>query len=276
MAKLSNHQSNEFTKCLIIGDSKAGKTGLLASLVKAGYKLRVLDYDNGLDVLKMFVLRDCPDKIDNVEFRTIRDKIKMGATGPIVDGKPMAYSEGLKMMGHWRYTEHDGTSVDLGIPAQWGPDCILVLDSLSRFSDAAYDWCAPLNTNPDKRSVFYDAQGAVIDAMSLLTGDNFRSNVIVIAHIRYIAQQDGSIKGFPQSVGQAICTEIPQFFNTYVRVINKGGKRTLQTTSDRLIDLANPKPFEVAPEYPIETGLADFFSVLRSKPKATPTLVRKA
>ena len=28
----------------------------------------------------------------------------------------------------------------------------------------------------------------------------------------------------------------------------------MQTTSTQLIDLANPKPFEMEPSYPIETG----------------------
>lgn len=275
MGKLSNHQSNEFTKMLIIGDSKAGKTGLLASLVAEGYKFRILDYDNGLDVLKNYVLKQCPDKIDNVDFRTLRDKIKMGAAGPTVDGPAKAYSDGLKMMAHWKYK--DGTDeIDLGIPATWGPNTIFVLDSLSRFSDAAYNWADGISNNPDKRSVFYDAQGAVIEALDLLTSDNFRCNVIVIAHIRYMDLPDGSKKGFPQSIGGAICHEIPQFFNTFVMVTNKGGKRTLQTTSTPLIDLANPKPFEMKESYPIENGLAECFKVLRASPKTQPTLVRRA
>jgi len=41
----------------------------------------------------------------------------------------------------------------------------------------------------------------------------------------------------------------------------------MQTTSTQLIDLANPKPFEMEPTYPIETGLAEFFEVLRPPPK---------
>ena len=276
MGKLALHQSNEFTKMLIIGDSKAGKTGLLASLVAEGYKLRILDYDNGLDVLKNYVLKQCPDKIDNVDFRTVRDKIKMGSTGPCVDGQAKAYSDGLKMMGHWKYKD-GADEIDLGIPANWGSDTIFVLDSLSRFSDAAYDWYDGINNNPDKRSTFFGAQEAVIAALDLLTSDNFKANVIVIAHIRYIDLPDGGKKGFPQAIGTAVCTEIPQFFNTFVMVTNKGGKRTLQTTSTPLIDLANPKPFEMKESYPIETGLADCFKVLRAAPKSSPVIpMRKA
>ena len=40
MPSLANHQSNEFTKMLLEGDSGSGKTGSLASLVAAGFSLR--------------------------------------------------------------------------------------------------------------------------------------------------------------------------------------------------------------------------------------------
>ena len=59
---------------------------------------------------------------------------------------------------------------------------------------------------------------------------------------------------------------------------NKGGKRTIQTTSDAMIDLANPRPDKIDKELPIETGLATLFEQLRDAPVEKPksvTLVRK-
>ncbi len=272
MPSLKQHQSNDYTKMLFVGDSKAGKTGALTSLVKAGYKLRILDFDNGLDVLKNYVLRECPDKIDTIEFRSLQDNRKATQAGSVVD-KPSAFSNGLKMLDRWKYDD-----TDLGDPAAWGPDCILVLDSLSRFSDSAFDWAAPMNiANKDIRATYKTAQDGVIDTIATFYGDNFKTNVIVIAHVRYLELPDGTKKGFPQSVGSAISSEIPQYFNTYVLLDNTGGKRVLKTTSTPLIDLANPKPFDMAKTYPIETGLASIFEVLRGplKPKEAPKLVAR-
>ena len=48
MPTLDTHQSSEFTKLLYLGDSGSGKTGSLVSLLKAGYKIKVLDLDNGV------------------------------------------------------------------------------------------------------------------------------------------------------------------------------------------------------------------------------------
>src|SRR5215471_588653 len=128
MTSLANHQSNEYTKMLIMGDSGSGKTGALTSLVALGYKLRILDYDNGLETLKQFVLKQCPEKINNVEYRTLRDRRVASPLGPVIQGQPKAFVDGLKMLDRWKYDE-----VDFGVPSEWGPDTIFVLDSLSFF-----------------------------------------------------------------------------------------------------------------------------------------------
>lgn len=274
MPSLKDHQSNEFTKLLLVGDAKSGKTGSLVSLVKAGYKLRILDMDNLLDVLKYCILEQCPDLIGNVEFRTLRDKRKATAEGSVIDGQPKAFLNAIKMLDRWKYDD-----IDLGVPAEWGPDCILVLDSLSRFCDAAYDFREPLAVKGrdgkfDARAVYGDAQDAVENTIATLSSNNFRTNIIVIAHVQYMDLPDGTTKGFPQGVGQKLSPKIPQYFPSVVYYTNKGGKRTLQTNSTPLIDLANPKPFAMAPSYPIETGLADFFGVLR-EPPAKPTTLKR-
>jgi len=280
MPSLANHQSNSFTKLLLIGDAKSGKTGSLVSLVKAGYKLRILDLDNLLDVLKYMVEKECPGMMANVEFRSIRDKYKMGPTGPVIDGKAKAFIDSMKMLDHWKYEDEDGTTIDLGKPAEWGADTILVIDSLSRLCDAAYDFnysVAMGGGKFDGRAVYGDAQDAVEAVLANLTSKSFQTNVIVVAHLVY-QEQEGIVKGYPQGVGQKLSPKIPQYFPSVVRYLNKAGKRTIQTNSTPLIDLANPKPFAMQPVYPIETGLAEFFAVLRDAPKEKPkslTMVKR-
>lgn len=276
MPTLSHHQSNEFTKMLIMGDSGSGKTGALASLVAAGYKLRILDFDNGLEPLKQFILKECPEKIDNVEFKTLRDKRKASADGPVIDGTPRAFVEAIKLLDRWKYKGDDG-EVDLGVPAEWGPETILVVDSLTFMSDAAFDFREPLaprasNGKYDIRAVYKDAQDAIENVLALLTSENFRTNVIVIAHVRYIERADGVTKGYPTSVGSALSPNIPRYFNSVALCqTGAGGRRTIQTAATALIDLKNPKPFAMAPSYPLGTGLAEFFGVLREQPQVKPT-----
>jgi hypothetical protein len=266
MPSLANHQSNDFTKLLLSGDSGSGKSGALASLVAADYHLRILDMDNGLDSLKAFVMKDCPDKVDNVEFRTLRDNYKTNAAGVTVD-KPSAWVAMMKMLDHWKYDD-----VDLGKPSEWGPEYIVVIDSLTFASDAAFNWARGLNpTSKDPRQWFYAAQQQVESALALLFSESFRTNVIVMSHIRYSPNDDGTTKGYPNSVGSAIGPTIPTYFNHWAQCNNKAGKRTIQTAATNMLDLKNSKPFEMQATYPISTGLADFFAVLREPPaKAKP------
>lgn len=271
MPSLANHQSNNLTKILLLGEAMSGKTGSLVSLVKAGYRLFIQDYDNKLDVLKYYVQNECPEMLDNIEYVSLRDKRRATATGSAIDGKPKAFVDGMKLLDHWKYTDDDGMEVNFGKPSEWGPDCILVIDSLSRLCDAAFDFREPLvplgkSGERDMRAVYGDAQDAVEMLLATLTSKNFGTNLIVIAHVQYMEMGDGTTKGFPQGVGQKLSPKIPQYFPSAVLYTNKGGKRTIQTNSTPLIDLANPAPFKMEKSYPIETGLADFFAVLREPP----------
>ena len=114
MPSLSQHQSSTITKLLLIGYSGAGKTGALTSLVANGYKLRILDFDNGLDSLVIQCRQRCPDKLGNVEFVSVRDKLKGSSAGPIFDGQPTAFTRAMQLLDRWK----DGDN-DLGKPSEW-------------------------------------------------------------------------------------------------------------------------------------------------------------
>lgn len=264
MPSLENHQSAEFTKLLLIGDSKSGKTGALAPLTKK-YKLRILDYDNGLDALSQVVKRDNPAGLANVEFRTLRDKYVATPLGPVVSGTATAFIDGLKMLDRWKY----GTT-DLGVPAEWGKDIILVIDSLTFMGDAAYNFREPLvprskDGKYDARAVYGDAQDAIEAVLGLVTSESFRTNVIVISHVKYVNNPDGTTKGYPTAIGSALSPNIPRYFNSVALAqTGPGGKRQIQTAATAMIDLANPASFKMLPTMPIETGLGTFFDTLRS------------
>lgn len=264
MPTLAQHQSKEFTKLLLIGDSKAGKTGALASLALKGFKLRIIDLDNGLDALEQVIRRTNEKALENVEFRTLRDVWASSPTGPICT-RAWAFVEALKMLDNWKYE-----TTDLGKPATWGRDVILVVDSLTFLSDAAFNFREPLvprsrDGKYDIRAVYKDAQDAVESVLALLTSETFKTNVIVISHVRYVDNPDGTKKGYPTAVGAALSPQIPRYFNSVALAqTGPGGKRTIQTVATAMIDLANPASFKMLPQLPIETGLATFFEVLRT------------
>lgn len=259
MPSLAEHQSGQFTKLLIIGDSGTGKTGSLASLVP-DYRLFILDFDNGLDPLKQQIARVNPAHLANVEFVTLRDKVKASPAGPVIDGGAKAFVAALKLLDNWP---------EFGKPAEFGPEAIVVLDSLTFCGNAAYDWADQMNPGAkDKRNIFYSAQQAVESMIGLLSSESFRTNVIVISHVRWVDRPDGTTKGYPSAIGGALSPQLPAYFNSVALATSSGTgdkvKRTIQTAPTALIDLKNPAPFAMAPSLPIETGLATFFKTVRS------------
>lgn len=279
MPNLNDHPSTQLTKLLLIGESGTGKTGALTSLVKAKFKLRILDFDNGLDVLRQYVKKECPELAGNVEYITLRDPKKAGPAGITIPGGPKAFIDGMKALDHWGVHAKKVNSIDLegGVykeevvvpPAEWGPECILVIDSLSFMSDAAEDWAKTIvpsgKGGQDGRAVVGEAQRAIESMLGLLTNASFNTNVIVTAHVTYIDMPDGTKRGMPNAPGVKLSPLIPRYFNsTALCASSAGGKRTIKTVSTGMIDLKNPAPFAMAPELPIETGLADFFKTVRA------------
>lgn len=270
MPTLTNHKSNEFVRVILVGDSMSGKTGSMASLVKAGYHLGIVDMDNKLHTLASYVGKECPDKLANIHYITLRDEYSPGPDGPVIKGQPKAFSQAVRMMEKWKTDDED-----LGDPAEWGPSWIFVLDSFSRFCDAAYDFFEPIAgrgaKGQDFRAVYGAAQDACEKVLANLTSPGFGTNVIVCCHLMYQTIKDPSgadlVKAYPQGVGQKLSPKIPQYFPSAVYYFNNSGKRKIRTTSTPLLDLANPKPFQMEKEYSIETGLAEFFAVLQDPPK---------
>lgn len=255
--KLEATSPTTIVKVLLVGDSGTGKTGALASLVRDGYHLHVLDFDNKIagGILPILIKRDCPDRIGAVDYEPLRDKLKPSAAGPIFNGIPSAFTKGLSLLDKWS----DGTT-----PAEWGAKHVLVLDSLTFFSDAAFNWAKSMNpSSKDPRQWFYSAQQVVEGTIQMLTADSFQTNVVVIAHINWQSRPDGTMKGFPASVGSALGPTIPAYFENMAMCTILAGKRSIQTTPTALIDLKNPAAFKMLPTMPIETGLANFFSVLK-------------
>jgi AAA domain len=276
MPSLEKYESHELVKLLALGDAKSGKTGSLVSLVQAGYSLRILNFDDLLDILANKINELCPEKLNSVHFITLKDPVRATATGVGLRGKPSAWINAIKLLDHWK----DG-DVDLGVPAEWGGDCILVVDSLSRLCDAAYDFHEAIiprgkGGDYDGRAVYGNAQDDVERLIGMLTSKSFGTNVIIICHGTYMDLPDGTTKIFPQGVGKKLSPKIPTYFPNYVRYINRNGNRTISLKSDALIDLSSTKP--IAESLPIETGLATIFETLTggpvSKPAPKPALRR--
>lgn len=264
MPTADQHPSTDFARLLLMGPSGTGKTGALLSLLLAGYDVSVLDMDNGLDWLVNFLRKNHPDKLKNLSYQTFKDKYKMTDAGPSYVGIPKAYTGAIKALEKW----DDGT-----VPSEWGPKRVLVLDSLTFFGNAAYNWKDALNPGvKDKRQIYGNAQDAVADILDAITSPAFGTNVVVLTHVRWnkVTDEKGNttiVGGGPSSIGEALMDRIGTYFNS-VGLCTKEGqganvRRKITFASTSLIDLKSAAVDFTNQPVPLETGLADFFKALK-------------
>ncbi len=258
MPSFSDHQAQEFVKLLYIGASGTGKTGSLLSLMQAGYKIRVIDLDAGLDALYHFSQANNVD-LNLLEYVDVRDKWESSAMGPVVK-RPQAFRDAMKYLDKWE----DGSN-----PAEWGSDTILVIDSLTNLGKAAYEWARGMDpSNRDKRQWFNTGQQAIDSFLAALTDSSFKTNVIVCTHIDLVTDASGMVKGFASSLGSALGPKIPRYFNNMVaaesKTMGRTTKRIIKTIATSQLDLKTAAPMKIDAEYPLETGLATIFKKLTS------------
>jgi hypothetical protein len=260
LTSLENYPSSKFNKLLYLGESGVGKTGSLVSLVKAGYKLKILDMDNNLGVLIQYIRKECPELIGNVDAESLRDEFKMTLAGPMVVGQPKAMVSAMKLLTKWS---------DDSIPCEWGEDTILVVDSTSSLGNAAFEWARAMAPSvKDPRQWYGTAQDAVEHCVALLTSPEFHAHVIVIAHVDIRELTDGTTKGFPTAIGKALGPVLPRYFGTMILADRTGTgdnlKRMIRTLPTSMLDLKTPAPFKIGKDLPLETGLADLFNQLKA------------
>lgn len=260
MPNLAQHHSSSLVKTLYIGDSGTGKTGSLASLVGAGYRLKILDLDNGLDALVQFVRRDHPTMESNVDFETLRDLYTVDTAGPRVK-TAKAFVATAKLLTKWS---------DESIPSEWGPEVVCVIDSMTTLGKAAFEWARGQNPGAkDPRQWYFTAQQALENTIAMLTSEAFNTNLIIISHVNFKELPSGEVKGYATTIGSALGPTIPKYFNSMILAesvgFGKNMKRRIRTISTGVIDLKNPAPFKLENELPLETGLATLFKTLTNK-----------
>lgn len=272
MPSLAEHQSATSTKMLFIGDSGSGKTGALASLAAEGYNLRILDMDNGLDILKDYLtnplseyVKKNPKAADHVVFSTITDPMK-NINGRLVPKAATAWNRAINMLLDWK----DGDNIKLGPITTWGERDILVIDSLTMLSNAALNWILSMNGRLGQRphqSDWGDGQVLVEGLLQMLYDEGVKCNVIVNCHITFIGEDGGPQRGYPNTLGKALPPKVGRYFNSSLMARSTGQgttlKRKILTNTSGIIDLKNTAPLKVLAEYPLETGLAQYFKAVR-------------
>lgn len=279
MPAISDHHSTNSIKLLYLGDSGAGKTGSLASLAAAGYNLRILDLDNGLDVLKNLLTDPKSpypkDAASRVHYVTLTEEMR-NAGGRLVPKSAKVWQAAMALLTDWKDGE-SASRISFGSVSSWGEDDILCIDSFTFLSNAAMKMVLAMNgrlTEKPHQADWGIAQGMVESLLELLYSREIKCNVIVLCHIKFIGEENGPTRAYPNTLGKALPPIVGRYFNNAIMAQTTGAgvaqKRRIKTNTTGIVELKNSAPLRVAPEYPLETGLADYFLALRGSAPAKP------
>jgi len=275
----------------LVGYPGSGKTGALAPLADAGYRILLLDFDGNPDSLLNFTSEKGLANIDILHFE---DKLMDGGAskGIIPKGIPTAFNDGLRaLIKGWITTDADGNEVDLGTVDDWGPETIVVLDSANTMGDAAFLRTLKAANRTSRNTTHAVWGSAMADQehfIKVLGSKDGRFHVIVLSHLKLIGPDDiqpgdetltKEIKEtvaqivphrlYPWVLGQKLAPKIggllPSVILAEAKSVGKKVKRVLVTTPRPEIDIKVPAKGLPA-ELPIETGMLDIFKAMGHTP----------
>lgn len=231
MPKFSEHPTVDRIKLLLLGDSGAGKTGLLSTLANAGYKVHILDVDNNLAIMKSYLT---PEGEANVDYVSLPAK------------ETTTWKKAKDYLRTWE---------DKSKPTEWDATHALVVDSASFLAEAAL--VAFKDVAKDPRQGYYAAQDAMTMEMARLTGPAFKCHVILTCHLRNILDKiEDKWNREPAFTGIQLPSEIPRYMNnTWAIVVKSGDKRIIRTqTSNAYPYLKSSAPNLLAAEEEFNLG----------------------
>lgn len=252
-------------KALLQGDPGTAKTGSLASLVGAGYRVILADFDGNPEPLLAHVPAD---KRGNVLVVPFADTLSVDSEGAISRSGSSACRAFTRFLSR-------GTA-ETGPPKEWGRETVLVLDSLSAFADSAERLALELNRGVTRDGAHIGVlAGEIETALSLMMGRQLQCHRVVVAHLKLIAPRPESSYGtetdlqkqikreiaalqetayFPNIPGMAVARTLARFFNTALLFeTDRKGRRVIRTTPVTGYTIKCPVP--VADPLPIETGM---------------------
>lgn len=258
MPSMLDHESNNIVKAICASDSGSGKTGALSSLVDAGLNVRVLDFDNGLSVLKGYV-KD-KSKLANVHYvDKLQDQLRL-VGGRVGIAKAPAFTRAMDAL------EKGGAEfwgADIPPVKEWTPRDVLVIDSLTMAGRASLQLVMDINAagykNPEIQH-YGTAMENIEKWLQGLTASIVPCHVIVNTHITGV---EGDTRLYPDALGSKLPPKIAKYFDNLVSIRLVQGQRKFLTVKDGLLALKTAVP--LPEQIPIEDGWKVIFEKITGK-----------
>lgn len=238
MANFSLHPSPRRLKLLLQAEQGSGKTSQIALLANAGFKVRVLDIDNKLGIVKAFLKEGAETNIDYES---------LPAKDPGTWEKIVKY-----LTDAWP---------GLGNIRTWDENTVLVLDTATFASAACLAYAkgkagSGNKTSKFEQSIWQDMAELFENMTAYVTSDAGRFHVVFNAHIMERANENGLVRKYPAFKGRVLPETMRSYFNCIWTIeVKQNGDRVFKTASTHAMALNNVAPGIIKPEEPADLGV---------------------
>lgn len=234
-------------RILLCGEPATGKTGALAQLANAGYRIMIHDFDQNTRVIGSYLRDNAADV-----FVSTYATAKITGTNLFAGGgnaSKQALTEMRRfcsMLEHWKITGGE----DLGPCTSWTSKDVIVIDSGTFLGELLL--LAALEdpeAKRDGRSLYNVAgkyYGAILDH---LTGNKMGASVIVLTHIMQTGDTDdqgkiiGKARDIPVGVGVKFSKKMQTYFSDIWHLeVDRTGNRTIKTGATDKASLRTSAP----------------------------------
>lgn len=238
-------------RILICGEPAAGKTGALAQLANAGYRLMIHDFDSNSRVIGSYLKAGAADVfINTYAVAKITNTNLFAGTGTATKQAVDSMRQFCKMLEQWKTPTED-----LGPVGSLTAKDVIVIDSGTFLGEllllAAHE---DPETKRDLRSLYNVAgryYGAILDH---LTGPKVGASVIVLTHIMQTGEKDdqgkiiGKSRDVPVGIGEKFSKKMQTYFSDIWHLeVGRDGKRTFKTSATDKASLRTSAPHIIKP-----------------------------
>jgi hypothetical protein len=254
-------------RLLLMGEAATGKTGALAQLANAGYRLMIHDFDQNERVIADHLKEGhAPVYVQTYDVARLTNN-GMLDTGKAVEQQ--AVKELNRFAAQLKHWNMDGD--DLGTWDTWTPKDVVVIDSTT-FMSRMLMLAAPQHpkANANEKTHYKFAGEFQTKLLTDLTSKNNGASVIVISHLKQTGDRDtdgniiGNVRNIPTGIGVAESKSMPTYFTDIWEIqINATGKREIKTAATSKTALRASSP-SINPVEPYD--LASMFNRLLGAP----------
>lgn len=249
-------------KLLQVADSGGGKTSSIAHVANAGYKVRVLDFDNNMRIVASYLKGESASLISRIPISP-NDDDKLGRKS----------KSSLKLMEVLQKPWVDPqTGEDFGLISSWGIDTVLFIDTLTYMGrmfmrDALLRYKSkdfPSGYDPDgaasfDQTVYNLAQQKLNAVVKYLAADEVKCNIVFNTHLKYSEEKGTGIsRCYPDTgVGSALGPSLGKDFTDIWRIDSKhDGSKSYRTQGDVKMMLKCSGPNVIKTDEVFDLGIA--------------------